>query len=555
MHFLSVVGALLLAVRFPVSAVSRHAAPPWRGRPSAGRTLAGCVGLALSWSATGADPDEPVDLSRYGIFYERYEPTFYTGFAPRAEDPGRLHLHVGRGNQLRITLVLSDQVLDDYASDLLARYRTYRRLIDEGKVKLTQNSGFEAFEQTLDGERLKDLVAAQSTMSAAERRIRNLELMERLNPGRVFRIRIPVGELVRRWSAELEPGDRKSMSKQRQLELLNLMLPTRLWVTELDKDDSKALKALVEAVPQTGNPDLETLAGPYLDLFDRVSGDIYPRNGDHLEFAELTAIHPVGTFNSYTSHKGRRIPQYPTPGRRALTYHQRTKTVDHIPDVVVYSYSPWIPYMHVGKKLHNSFHTLWWRMNPGSTGFLPEELKGRDRTSREGGKYDFLWLLSRGPMSHGCTHVNAGHISELRQVLPSEPELMDDVDAFINKSHLFDVFDIDGDFEPEVMGVRYFVAYSLRNKKPNKLRAPTERRAFYKWLYGGELKYHADGAGRFEDIRDGRFVGRKALDGREYGRVDLYEAEYEPEKIQFYQMVDIPFARELRRVDGDYEIP
>ena len=37
------------------------------------------------------------------------------------------------------------------------------------------------------------------------------------------------------------------------------------------------------------------------------------------------------------------------------------------------------------------------------------------------------------------------------------------------------------------MGVRYFVAYSLRNKKPDKLRAPTERRAYYDWLYGGEL--------------------------------------------------------------------
>ena len=45
------------------------------------------------------------------------------------------------------------------------------------------------------------------------------------------------------------------------------------------------------------------------------------------------------------------------------------------------------------------------------------------------------------------------------------------------------------------------------------------------------------------------------MDGREYGRIDLYEADYEPEKVQFYQLVDIQFARELRRVDGDYEIP
>ena len=153
-------------------------------------------------------------------------------------------------------------------------------------------------------------------------------------------------------------------------------------------------------------------------------------------------------------------------------------------------------------------------------------------------------------MSHGCTHVNAGHISELREMLPAEPEQMEEVDVFINKSHLFDVFDIDGDLEPEVMGVRYFVAFSLRNKKPHRLRAPTDRKAYYDWLYGGELKYHPDDRGWFEDIRDGRFAGRKAADGRKYGPIDLYEAEYEPEKIQFYKMVDIPFARELRRV-GD----
>src|SRR5271169_797121 len=65
---------------------------------------------------------------RFGIYYDRYEPAFYTGFAPRAYDPQRIHLHLGRGNQLRVTVVLADDVLRDYAADLLDRYRTYRRL-------------------------------------------------------------------------------------------------------------------------------------------------------------------------------------------------------------------------------------------------------------------------------------------------------------------------------------------------------------------------------------------------------------------------------------------
>lgn len=172
-----------------------------------------------------------------------YEPTFYTGFAPRSEDPKRLHLHVGRGNQPRITLVLSDHV--------------------SGKL-----------------------------------RQRNLALMERLNPGRVFRIRIPVDELVRRWAGSIGPQDRKSMKKERQLELLNAMLPTRLWLTKLDPADSKALKALIERIPEGADADIASQTDPYLTLLEKISHGIYPRDGDHLEFAELTVIHPVGTHSS-----------------------------------------------------------------------------------------------------------------------------------------------------------------------------------------------------------------------------------------------------------------
>jgi hypothetical protein len=514
------------------------------------------LGLAVAAPAS-SEPDGAADLSQYGIFYDSYEPSFYTGFAPRSKDPHRLHLHVGRGNQLRMTLVLSDAVLAEYASNLRTRYRTYRRLIDQGKVKLTQNGGFKEFEQTIRALDLDERIAREADFAPEALRERNLALMERLNPGRIFRIKIPLDALIRNWAAEVSTADRKSMSEERRLALINLLLPTRLWVAELQPADAKTLEELVALVPpDKGKASIDGLRQPYVGLLERVSHGIYPVAGEHLEFTEFTAIHPVGTFNSYVTYKDRKIPQYPTPGRRALTYHQRTKTVDHIPEAVSYSYLPWIPYMHVGTRLHNSFHTLWWRMEPGKTDFLPEEIKASHRARRNGKPYKHLWLLSRGPMSHGCTHVNAGHISELREMLPAEPEVMDDVDAFINKSHLFDVFDIDGDLEPEVMGVRYFVAYSLSKNKPHKLRAPTQRRAFYDWLYGGELHYRADSGGWFGGIRDGRFVGRKAVNGRKYGAINLYEAAYEPEKIQFYQLVDIPFARELRRVrDGLASFP
>ena len=60
------------------------------------------------------------------------------------------------------------------------------------------------------------------------------------------------------------------------------------------------------------------------------------------------------------------------------------------------------------------------------------------------------------------------------------------------------------------------------------------------------------GRGVFRDVQDGRFVERTAKRGRRYAELPLYEAAYEPERIQFYRLVDIPFARELRKVGVDH---
>jgi hypothetical protein len=515
------------------------------------------LGFATSAVGDEVGPAEEILLRReppmveepsYGAGYDRYEPTFYTGFAPRPLDPKRIHLHVGRGNQLRVTVVLGDRVLLDYARDLLQRQQTYRALVDRGQIVLTQNTGFEAFEARLAELELERLVREEEDLAREELRERNVRLLERLNPGRVFRIEMSASEVARRWAARLRPEDRREMTRERQLELLSGMLPTRLWIAELEPALSKELRELVRAAPAPGAPAGAAFEKDFFALFERVSRGFYPRRGDALSFVEFTAIYPIGTFNEYTEYRGHKIPMYPTPGRRALTTHQRTHTVDHIPNKAIYSYSPWIPYMHVGKALHNSFHTLWWRMEPEDTPFLPESWQNVVDGSRNGKPHRYLWLLSRGPMSHGCTHLNTGHILELRQLLPSETDLLYEVDVFINKSYLYDVFDIDGDLEPEVMGVRYYIAYSLRNKKPYRLRAPSEQHAFYDWLYGGELRYDDRGKGWFHEVRDGRFIDRTAVNGDRYEYLFLYEADYEPERFQFYRMVDIPFARELRKV-------
>jgi hypothetical protein len=536
----------------PVIALPCTPVDRWRVKPATLLLLLFTAVLAwlfpFAQADAGDDAGPPPDLADYGVFYNRYEPTFYTGFAPRALDPRRLHLHVGRGNQLRVTLVLSDEVINNYVADLLARYHGYRELIDSGKLQLTQNNAFETFEQTVRDRDLEGLEHSAATLSAQQRRHRNLQLMRELNPQRVFSIRYPEQTLLDHWKAQLRPEDRKSIEKKRRLTLINQMLPTRLWITETDNSTNTALARLVRLTldDEPGGQDA------FFSLLEQVSNGIYPRREGVVQFDEFTALYPVGTFNQYTTYKDQKIPLYPTPGRWTMTTHQRTKTPDHIPSNRAYSYSPWLPYMHVGKTLHNSFHTLWWTMKPEHTGFLPNELRQSPIKSREGSDYQHLWLLSRGPMSHGCTHVNAGHIMELRELLPAESEQLAQVTFFLNKSYLFDVFDIDGDFQPEVMGVRYFVAFSLRKKQPDRLRAPIERRAFYDWLYGGKLEYDADGNGFFRDIEDGRFIGHFAVNGQHYEHIPLYEAEYQPEKLQFYRLVDIPFARELRKIGADH---
>jgi len=323
--------------------------------------VVGLVGGALQQRSQATDSPVLEDPPQYGMYYDRYEPSFYTGFAPRTLDPQRIHLHIGRGNQLRVTVVLSDDTLRGYARDLLERYRTYRALINDGLLVLTQNRGFEAFAETIRQVQVERLVANEPTLTPAALRERNLRLLERLNPGRVFRIRMPADEVLRRWLANVRPADRARMDTARQLELLNLMLPTRLFVTAINPEASAQLAALVQRCREEAfDPaTLAALRPAFLRLLERVSHGLYPVHDNTLQFDEFTAIYPIGTWNQYTTDHGRQIPEYPTPGRRALTTHQRTHTVDHVPTQDFYSYFPWLPYMHVVPKLHNAVHSLW----------------------------------------------------------------------------------------------------------------------------------------------------------------------------------------------------
>lgn len=93
---------------------------------------------ALDAQDTTWDGSEPPQ----GVYFHWYEPSFYTGFAPRSQDPSRIHIELSRGNQVRVTVVLGEAELDAYLDDLALRRKTYQEMIDRGVLVLSTNADY-----------------------------------------------------------------------------------------------------------------------------------------------------------------------------------------------------------------------------------------------------------------------------------------------------------------------------------------------------------------------------------------------------------------------------
>ena len=74
----------------------------------------------------------------FGIFFNNYDPNFYTGFAPRVQEKERIKIHLARGNQVRIRMVLSDKTIDHYLADQVAKHDLYQEVIDKKIIKGVQ---------------------------------------------------------------------------------------------------------------------------------------------------------------------------------------------------------------------------------------------------------------------------------------------------------------------------------------------------------------------------------------------------------------------------------
>jgi len=158
-----------------------------------------CAFAALDATDTTWDGSEPPR----GVYFHWYEPSFYTGFAPRTQDPQRVHIRLSRGNQLRVTVVLGDNELDAYLDDLMLRRKIYQELIDARVIELSTNKEYERFVAKLDQAGVADAVRSRESLGPSAYRQKNLEIMSALNPERVFRIKITVDGLLARWHEQL----------------------------------------------------------------------------------------------------------------------------------------------------------------------------------------------------------------------------------------------------------------------------------------------------------------------------------------------------------------
>jgi len=497
-----------------------------------------------------------------GIYFHWYEPSFYTGFAPATQDPSRVHIELSRGNQVRFTMVLGDKEIDDYADDLLVRRKTYQELIDAKIIQLSTNNEYDHFVEKLDKAAVAQVAAQRASLGADGYRQKSVELMSTLNPERIFRLHIPFDRVAAAWHGVLTGADLSSDTGQ--LDAANAILPGRVDLSQLTPAVSAALNKA--ATTARSNPaDSAAFRDEAASFLDQATGGHYRVHNGFIDAVEFTSIYPAGTVEGTMTYQGEKLPDFGVTGVWPLIRRTQgrglTGMVDYISPNPGYGFISMLPYQHAGGITYNAFHNAGVRCELGSTPFLPAEWR-KVLSVRDGKKpYQNLWIASRAPTSHGCTRLGSGHMSELRNSLPASSELLEDVDTYRNLPQCYDVFDIDGSGTPQVMGVQYYIAFRSNEHTPVASYVTNRRDPYYRWLYGDNIELAPPGQAKLKSVPTCRFVGKKAIEGKAYSNMPLYEPEWTPETIQFYMLrpaafdsdAGYEFNRELRKVSPGHD--
>ena len=496
-----------------------------------------------------------------GVYFHWYEPSFYAGFAPRTQDPERVHIELSRGNQVRVTVVLGNAELDAYLGDLQERRTVVQEMLDKGVITLTTNREWERFTKALDDQGVAAAVAARATTSPEAYRAKALAVMKALNPDRVFDVKMPLAEVAARWRPIIKNID--GTDPAQRFDAANALLPGRLVIPELTPPLNGALGRCID--PARGMADMQSTYEARVTVFlQGASAGRYEVVDGNVVAHEFTTIYPAGTVEGTTTYKGERLPEFGVTGIWPLIPRTAGRgilgMVDYLSPNPGYGFISMLGYQYAGGITYNAFHNAGVRCQLNSTPFLPSAWRNV-AGERSGKPYQNLWILGRGPTSHGCTRLASGHMSELRQIVPSESDTLTKVLTFRNLPSCYEVFDIDGDGKDEVMGVQYYLGYRSNEHTPVKAWVSNKREPFYRWLYGNNAELGPVGGVRIKEVPVCRFVGKKASERAVLRDLPLYEAKYTPEPIQFYKAKVAPDSaagfelnRELRKVGAGHTL-
>lgn len=488
-----------------------------------------------------------------------YYPSFYTGFAMRSQFPERVHVRIARGNQTRVSVILDEQTVSDYLFDLVKRSEFYTKATQSGPYEVAPRGGkmlpqLEYFNQIIYSPvyGISTFVADAKAgrKSAEEIYTKSLEVLTALNPGRVFALKIDLKSEFLKWKQEIA-GQSVSSDKE-ILATVNKLVWGRVNAT--DKPSARLVAKLEATMALALQGSEESFVAAALELFKEATGTKYQIqvvNGlgqfedaiqcsvssCTLTYPEFTAIYPTGTAMATMSDKfGNKINQFATPGLWNFV-SRGARNVDNIRSEPYYGWAPKMDYQAIG----NGFH------NP-AVRFAGID-RGVKSTLGIPADHNTLWAVKRGGVSHGCSRLPLGHLWEMRQIFPVEDAKMVKLQYFGNDSRDFDLYDIDGDGKPEIMGVEYFISYGLAGtsdlgrREGANLEVSNDRKLeFYTKLYGAHDVFEVNSQGKLEfidpsvslpsyiDYKKASVAIRLTIDGK----YPLYEQTYEKDKVQFY---------------------
>lgn len=498
----------------------------------------------------------------YGVLFNQYDPNFYTGFAPRVQEKENITIYLGRGNQVRVRMVLTDEGIVSYIEDQVARHTLYQEVIEKKVITLTTNKSWEIYDAKIQEQKLADLVGGKSELTPEAWRQLNIDTIHLLNPGRLHHIERDFNSMISDFAASLKEAVPPKKLKGK-LELINNFFPHRIYLTDLTGEQDQAFNELLTLAKAD---DVDGFAAKVKPFFIDITSDLYAITDGKIDFYEFTSIFPAGTYDKTTTYKGRVIPMFTTTGVWTLIPREHgtgdTGMTDYISKAGYYGMMPMLPYQYAGGASYNAFH------NPGISNWMaghpliPREWSKTTENSRDGKPYLRSSITSRGPVSHGCTRMNPGHLSEFREMLPSTSDGMKGIRVFMNRSQCYDIYDVDGDGIEEAMGVQYYIAFQGKSRVANLIWAQNNRKDFYDWLYNDEIVYGEPGSVIVKKAVSCDFVKKKAVEGKVYKDIKLYEAPYEAEYLQFYTINGVvatshlgyEINRELRRVGYGYEV-